>query len=465
MKRLLLIALLGLLLNTNSNASHLMGGELTAEYIGNNDYVVTLKLYRDMLGVPAPTIGIVAVLDHNGALVSNLNLPVDTSYQMVGPYGVEVWCYSDTVTLSSSIPSYTLTYDNCCRNAAILNSASPSSESFFLSSTFATFGTTADNSTPVFLAPPVAFVPNNQAWQYNPLPFDADGDSLVWSIDTPMNAVNVPIAGWVTPFADPAGPFSINSHTGEVTWTPNTLGNFVASFLIDEYRNGVRIGNMRRDMQLIVVNDTTSVPRLSNFNSTFPLHPNGYNTALLPPGNMFSVTLQGTDTDLSDVLTIDAYGEPFILNSNPATFTSTSSSNGTVSGVFQWTPDASQARPQPYIVVFRINDGTWTYDETVLVNVGSAVSVNETEVSPVGPVYPNPVSNRVFVPLELSETTNVAVNIYDLAGKKVLSFTENRYNRGTHLIGLNLDLGNGQYLISIDSGERVLSLQKIIVNK
>ena len=38
-------------------ATHLMGGEITVQHIGGNDYVIAMLAYRDTLGVPmAPTV-------------------------------------------------------------------------------------------------------------------------------------------------------------------------------------------------------------------------------------------------------------------------------------------------------------------------------------------------------------------------------------------------------------------------
>ena len=56
-----------------------------------------------------------------------------------------------------------------------------------------------NNSTPYFLAPPITYLPVNTQWTYNPLPFDANGDSLVWSLDTPHTGYGIQCAGYVLP--------------------------------------------------------------------------------------------------------------------------------------------------------------------------------------------------------------------------------------------------------------------------
>ena len=157
------------------------------------------------------------------------------------PYGVETYFFHDTITVPGP-GEYTVEWYNCCRNGAIQNLANPLSENMYLSTTF-TNVQGATNSTPVFLAPPVTYLPINQPWQYNSLPFDVDGDSLVWTIDTPLTDLGLYCAGWVTPSAAlPADAFMIDATTGQINWTPDMAGNFVASIRVEEYSNGVKIG-------------------------------------------------------------------------------------------------------------------------------------------------------------------------------------------------------------------------------
>ena len=51
------------------------------------------------------------------------------------------------------------------------------------------------NSSPTYIAPPVIYLPTNNVWQYNPLPFDPDGDSLVWNLSVPLSN-NTTVAGY-----------------------------------------------------------------------------------------------------------------------------------------------------------------------------------------------------------------------------------------------------------------------------
>jgi hypothetical protein len=56
MKRLLFF-LFGLLSCLSSaNASHIMGGEITYDWLGGNDYRVRYTFYRDCAGIAAPAV-------------------------------------------------------------------------------------------------------------------------------------------------------------------------------------------------------------------------------------------------------------------------------------------------------------------------------------------------------------------------------------------------------------------------
>ena len=61
-----------------------------------------------------------------------------------------------------------------------------------------------------------------------------------------------PIAGYTNPPSVPGGQFSINPVTGTISWTASTIGNFVYTVTCEEFRNGNKIGEIRRDMQFIV---------------------------------------------------------------------------------------------------------------------------------------------------------------------------------------------------------------------
>jgi glycosidase len=80
-------------------------------------------------------------------------------------------------------------------------------------------------------------------------------------------------------------------------------------------------------------------------------------------------------------------------------------------------------------------------------------------------IYPNPSNGRVRVSLELNDQTSVAVNVYDLAGKKIYSQNENNLNTGQHQLDVQLPdpVTNGMYFLEVTS-EEGRGVSKLVVN-
>jgi len=340
--------------------------------------------------------------------------------------------------------------------------------------TFVSVDSSNPNSTPTFLTPPVAYLPVDSIWQYNPLPFDPDGDSLVWTISVPLGAgypVPVDVVGYVslsdTLYSNPNGIFSIDAITGQISWNPKMVGNFVAAFAIAEYRNGVLIGGMSRDMQFIVVPNTlNAMPQISNMQS-LPTNNFGYPYIKIAPGQNYQVSLLASDPDVNDVVSLEAFGESFGLSTAPSLFSYTSTGNGNeVEATFSWNPDMIHVRPNPYLVVFRTSDNFFYYDETVQIEVtNNTTAFDEVAEFKVHDIYPNPASTRFTLSLSLDKGQYVAVDIYNVLGIKVSS--EQLYlSSGNHILVKNFDLHSGQYFVNItdvSNGLRITTKKLLVV--
>jgi len=129
------------------------------------------------------------------------------------------------------------------------------------------------NSNPEFTQLPPLFLCAGQPFSFDHSAFDLDGDSLVYSFYTPYDgdngagpldptyvgniAIFTPVT-WEPGFSatNPLGgaPLNLNSSTGLLTGTPTMIGQFVVGVKVDEYRNGVKISETLRDLQINVVN-------------------------------------------------------------------------------------------------------------------------------------------------------------------------------------------------------------------
>ena len=479
MKKLILFTL-AIGLSVSSYSTHLMGGQIVATYLGSDStgshYALELTAYRDTIGVPMGTTATFDVFlqDTSGAwnYLYSSTVPqggpsggIVPSIQIV--YGVEIYMFNDTITFPAN-GNYYISWQECCRNEAIINMANPLGENMRLT-TYINVDNASPNSSPSFLTLPVSYLPAHIPWSYNPLPFDPDGDSLVWSLATPLGA-NTTVNGYEylsdSIYSDSAGTFSLDPVTGSLSWSASLVGHFEASFLIEEYRNGSKIGEMRRDMQFIVIPDTSNfMPNISNM-QTVPTNSGGYPYVKINPGVNYQLHLLGNDADPNDVLTMKAYGESFGLTASPSLFSFTSTGNGNeIEGTFSWTPDISHVRTQPYLTVFRTSDNIFYFDNTIQFEVTLATAVEELDAFKVHEIYPNPASNSFTLPLSLDKGQNISVDIYNILGVKVAAEQLN-LSAGNHILIKNFDLQSGQYFVNItDAKGLTITTKKLLVVK
>ncbi|MEP7265047.1 MAG: T9SS type A sorting domain-containing protein [Bacteroidota bacterium] len=448
MKKLLFSAAL-LTSTLGSFASHLMGGQMTSRNLGGLTYEVTLTVYRDTLGIQINPSATFNYVEQGGTFSQGDVVPV------IGPVnfgnGVEEYSYIDTITFPNN-GSYDMWFEDCCRNFAILNCTQPGGESFHLNNTLLADPT---NSSPVFLNPPITLAQLNVPFNYNPMPFDADGDSIVWSVDTPLTAAGIYVQGWTAPSADPLSPFTMNPATGEVSFLPNTQGYFVASFLISEFRGGVQIGEIRRDMQIIVVPSFNVPPVVTSNSTNYPYSGKSFTVA---PGTNFSLTVSAYDAD-GQGINISASGAPLLHPTNPAIL-ATNNGSGTSTATLTWTPDANQARTLPYILAMRIaevyNNNIFSNDITISIRVGNFAGIDNISSEVVKGIYPNPNNGNFTVEMNSDKAQSVSISISNMIGQQLKVIPQD-LNSGVNLLDVkNLNLPRGTYMLSIMSEGKVL---------
>ena len=284
MNKLLLTVASFCLFATVLQATHIVGGEVNYTCLGGDLYEISLKVYRDCApgnagyDDPAP----ISIFDANGNIVTTLYVDFTGATQIPPtvnqedpcvktPTGicVEVADYKATVVLPSIVGGYTITYQRCCRNNSVSNLVNPGN----VGSTYTTTipENPSCNSNPQFKEFPPIFVCAGFSIQFDHSATDADGDSLYYSLCSPLTSTrnppnpNPPAAPPYTdvPFQspysvnDPLGgtiPLSINPQTGALTGTPDQVGQYVVGVCVSEYRNGVLLSTLNRDFQFNVLN-------------------------------------------------------------------------------------------------------------------------------------------------------------------------------------------------------------------
>ncbi len=264
-------------------ATHIVGGELNYKDLGNGNYEIRLTVYRDCYnGVPPfDNPASIGIFDANNALVANLLVFVLDSSSvpnainspcLIPPTNIcyRVAHYVDTVYLPPKPGGYQLAYQRCCRNNSIININNPGGTGATYYATIPDTSVVSKNNNPVFNTLPPTFICQGAPFTFDHSATDADGDSLVYQLCTPLkggtsiNPMPQPpnnppynYITWQSPYSlnNVLGgtPLAIDPVAGILTATPNTLGQFVYAICVAEYRNGVYIGETRRDFQVNVI--------------------------------------------------------------------------------------------------------------------------------------------------------------------------------------------------------------------
>jgi len=179
------------LISSKSYGSHAVGADVTYQYVGPNQYLVTVRFYRDCDGISAPTSvnlsyasscfpsGNVTLTQAPG---SGLEIPpspclppVTTTCNGGSGYGVQEYIYQGLVTLGGPCADWTFSFTECCRNASITTLTNPASFNLFVASTLDNFNAPT-NSSPVFSNIPVTQFCVGNEFYYNQSATDVDGD-------------------------------------------------------------------------------------------------------------------------------------------------------------------------------------------------------------------------------------------------------------------------------------------------
>lgn len=295
MKNLLLIFFT--LIYSNLFSNHFYSGELSYEYLGNNNYRISLIFYRDCSTIGASfddTVN-VTVYDSGNNFIENLSLtpsggntiPQTVNFDSITSYSCflanEDTClqyikYEIEHELTPVSGGYSLIYQRCCLVNSIINVQD--TEIYGLTNSCQIPGLNSgayQNNSPIFNNHSPFTVCAGESVSFDHSAYDADADSLHYEIITAntggSNFDPIPIPALSPPFisynwsngysiTNPLGLNSIctiNSSTGELNITANIIGRFLISINVSEYRNGVLISQKQRNLQLKVVNPSLNI--------------------------------------------------------------------------------------------------------------------------------------------------------------------------------------------------------------
>ncbi len=272
-----------MIIHQTANASHMLGAELTYEHVSGQKYLVKYTLYRDCNGISAPANMNLKVSSESRSFASFHSLELDvTSGQEINNFcpsvqstcqggnftGIQSWKYSCETEIPFSSGDWIFSVTDCCRNSGITTISNPSSANIYVEAFLN--NTLGPNSLGEFTTNAETQLIVGQQQTFHAGVHETDGDELVYRLSTPKTSSDQ-LVNFVYPYHQnkPLGSeMRINSETGEISITPAHLLTGIFSVEILEYRNGIHIGTISRDMQVSVIASANEAPALTGINGT-----------------------------------------------------------------------------------------------------------------------------------------------------------------------------------------------------
>jgi len=447
--------------SVKTSATHAFGAELGYEYISNNQYRITFTFYRECSGLPAPnTIDLIVTsscyISDTVLLTQNPGTPevVSTVCSSVattcsgGIYlGIQKWEYSGIANLNGPCYDWNFSASVCCRSSSITTVDSVANDNIFVYSMLNNEDFNSNNS-PKFsdLVYPSGCL--GQQFCINNSALDIDGDSLSYSLTTPLSAYNSMIRYRAPnthelPIVSIPGP-QFNSITGEFCLYPNNYDISVYAILVSEYRNGILIGQTEKDLQFQISNCLNKIPSLSGINGT-----SSFNTSICV-GSIQNLSIYSADPDIQQTTSLSWN------NGIPgATFVNFGGDRDSAN--FSWTPTSADIRPAPHCFIVSVKDdncpyigsANYNYCFTVVPSsnlICGGVSVKENLVEPTVEIATVDLNNEFRLSWNESSAF-LTLKIYDSTGKEVLKTTTNSMSEKT--ISLE-SLSNGIYIVCLE---------------
>ncbi|MEO5998758.1 MAG: PKD domain-containing protein, partial [Chitinophagaceae bacterium] len=346
MKSILLLVSFLILVNP-AFARHGKGGSITYEYLGvgsasgTSKYRMTVKHYIDCDGTqfiePASYLGIFDAGSNN--LVKTLTIQessrttiqkqhFDPCISQPPKVCYVVVTYTSEFELRDNVAGYVLSEQECCRIGGIINIGN--SSAYGITNTNIIPGVIGGviyrtNSSPVFMQKDTVVICHDSYFSMDFSATDADGDKLTYAFSSGKTGGTVQIRQpnppssppysnlpYVSAYSadQPLGPgVKIGANTGIISGVaPSTLGSYVISVNISEFRNGVLIGVSKKEVQVTVADCTLSAAVLKeSYNTckdfTFQFHNESFANNVRKYYWDFGVPNSSSDTSSAEIPT------------------------------------------------------------------------------------------------------------------------------------------------------------------
>ncbi|MDT8392640.1 MAG: gliding motility-associated C-terminal domain-containing protein [Bacteroidales bacterium] len=327
-------------------ATHQRAGEITYKYVSGLTFEITVITYT-RTSAPADR----PMLEVKWGDGTSSELPRTEKINYGNDISRNVYAYVPEIGATqarhtySSPGTYKISVEDPNRNFGVMNIPNSVNVPLYIESILTINPLLGMNNSPVLLNPPIDNGCAFQIYNHNPGAYDIDGDSLAYSLIACRGTDGLVIPGYTLPLATDS--ITINPVTGDVIWAvPPMQGEFNLAILIEEYRNGIKIGSITRDMQINIIGCEGQQPPVIISKSD----------TCVEAGDTLIMEIKAYDPD-GDQVELTGTGGPFELNQSPAWLDpDPASGNDTVTTTLTWPTICNHVQKQPYFTYFKAQD-------------------------------------------------------------------------------------------------------------
>jgi gliding motility-associated-like protein len=252
--------------------------------------------------------------------------------------------------------SFIISFEDPNRIGGILNVNYPRSDEikFFLATRLTLLDQQfqGPNNSAILLQPPLDIACVGKRFIHNPNAFDPDGDSLSYEFAVPLESEGKVVPNYVFPDRLLPGPnniITLNPITGEFIWSsPPQPGEYNVAFLIKEWRNGVVINEIVRDMQILVTVCQSNPPTIESIEEI-----------CVVAGTEVKIDLKISDPDINQLVRTEFTGGPFESIAGKPTITNNNQLlKPSYNATFTWKTNCDHVKKEAYQIVVRASDNS-----------------------------------------------------------------------------------------------------------
>ncbi len=302
--RFFLIAGLALLFTFQLHATHNRAGEITYQQIGPLTIRMTITTYTKESSFAADRDSL--EIFWGDGLSQWIKRANGKGQSLENDVKLNIYTAEHTYPGRST---YTISFVDPNRSGNIVNINYPRSDEipFYLATRFTLLDLQFQgyNNSAVLLQPPIDVACVGQPFIHNPNAYDPDGDSLSYELIAPLAAENENVPNYFFPNQILPGSFnniSLDARTGEFRWEfPPQIGEYNIAMRVNEWRNGVKINSIIRDMQILVRNCNTTPPVIKVVDEL-----------CVVAGTTIRLPIEVNDKDVGQKVRLTATGGPFV---------------------------------------------------------------------------------------------------------------------------------------------------------